>query len=232
MVLISVPPWSSSFVDLLRPPVKAGRRANDRGLGLQGGAAGKLGVLQRLDAEEMLVDQGVVGEWPEVFGRLQLGGIGRQEQQMNVLRDPQLDARVPTRAIQHEHDLLLGPRPDRTGKDSELRLEQRDGDRGGQVKEGPARGRMDKADEIAPLEAVLDGGERSLPDRRPHAAQHRFEANAMLIRGPELHVGLGERRRHRPQQRADLFLNSACCSGSASTCCGRGTCWLCLSRCR
>jgi len=62
--VISVPPRSSTFVDLLGPPVKASGRADGHALGLEGGAAGELGVLQRLNAGKMLGDQRLVGERP------------------------------------------------------------------------------------------------------------------------------------------------------------------------
>ena len=50
--------------------MEAGGRADALGLGLQGGAAGKLGVFQVLDAGEMLVDECSVGQRPEVLGGL------------------------------------------------------------------------------------------------------------------------------------------------------------------
>lgn len=57
-------------MNALGPPMEASGRANALRLGLQGGAAGKLGVFQVLDGGEMLVDQRGVRQWPEVFGRL------------------------------------------------------------------------------------------------------------------------------------------------------------------
>ena len=44
------PPGSSTFVDLLGPPVEAGGRADAFGLALERGAVGQLGVLEVLDA--------------------------------------------------------------------------------------------------------------------------------------------------------------------------------------
>jgi len=88
------------FVNLLGPPVEARRRADHVGSLLEGGAPGKLGVLEVLDRGEMLVDQRLVGQRPEMFGRLELGGIRRQKQQVHVLRHPQLDTRMPASAVQ------------------------------------------------------------------------------------------------------------------------------------
>ena len=60
---------------------------------------------------------------------------------------------------------------------------------------------MDKADEVAPLEAVLDGGNRTLANRRPDPPEQRFEADPMFIGRPQLHLRMRERRRHGLQQR-------------------------------
>src|SRR5258706_541251 len=53
--------------------------------------------------------------------------------------------------------------------------------------------------------------------------QHRVgQRPRVLVGRPELDLGLGESRGDGLDERADLFLNSACCSGSASTWRGRG----------
>ena len=70
-----------------RPPGEQGGRADEIGAGLQRDAALGLGVLQRLDGGEVPVDQHGVGERPQMFGRLQFGGMGRQKEQMDMLRD-------------------------------------------------------------------------------------------------------------------------------------------------
>jgi hypothetical protein len=54
----------------------------------------------------------------------------------------------------------------------------------------------------------------------------------MLIGGPQFHLSTGKRGGHCLQQRSYFFLKVSCYSGSARACCGRGACWLCLSRCR
>src|SRR5258707_10913616 len=55
MRVILSPSGSSSFVDLLRPPMKAGGRTDQVGALLQGQAAGELGILQVVDRGEMAV---------------------------------------------------------------------------------------------------------------------------------------------------------------------------------
>jgi putative transposase len=58
--------------DAVRPP-------------LQGGALGELGVLELLDGGKVPVDQHRIGQGPQVLGRLQFRGIGRQEEQVAVV---------------------------------------------------------------------------------------------------------------------------------------------------
>src|SRR5271166_1549150 len=84
--LILVSSRSLWLLDALRPPVEPRRPADEIGAGLQGDAALRLGVFQLLDASEVPVDQHAVGQRPQMFGWLQLWGIGRQEQQVDMLR--------------------------------------------------------------------------------------------------------------------------------------------------
>ena len=48
---------------------------------------GKLNVLQLLDSGELAIDQGGVGQRPEMFSGLELGRVGREEEQVDMLRD-------------------------------------------------------------------------------------------------------------------------------------------------
>ena len=121
---------------------------------------------------------------------------------------------MPARAIEDEDNLLVGTRADLAREGGQLHLEQSDGDRGRQMEDGPARGRMDETDDVAPRIAVLDRSDRSLPDRRPDAAQDGLEANAMLVGRPQLDLGARKRRRETPWERAEVFLKAACASGS------------------
>ena len=57
---------------------------------------------------------------------------------------------------------------------------------------------MDEADEVAPGEAVADQRERALANGRPDAAKQRFEADPVLIDGPQLDPRLGEGGRDCP----------------------------------
>src|SRR5690348_6270477 len=95
-----------SFTDAFGPPVEQRRGANEVGTSLQGDTACRLRVFQVLDAGKVRIDQDRVGQWPEMFGRLELGRIGGQEQQVDVLRHPQPQTGVPASTVEDEHDLF------------------------------------------------------------------------------------------------------------------------------
>src|SRR5262249_16158878 len=92
----------------------------------------------------------------------------------------------------------------------------------GQVKHGPARGRMDEADQVAPGVAMLHRGSRALAIETPDFVQDGFEADPMLIDRPQVDLRLREGRGHAPQQRPYIFLNASCCARSARMWRGRG----------
>src|SRR5215469_1224226 len=99
-------------IDVLGPPVEAGRRADEVLLPLKRDTALGLRVFQLLDTGEMLVDQYRVGQRPQVLSWLQFRGMGRQEQQVEMLRHPHPRTVMPTRPVEHQHDLFGWPRPD------------------------------------------------------------------------------------------------------------------------
>lgn len=148
--------------------------ADARMLALEGGAPRKLCVFELLDAGEMAVDQGGIGESPKMLSGLQFRGIRRQEEQVDVVGDPQVHAGMPASTIEDEHDLLPGTRSDLLGKCRQFYLKERDTDRGRQMKQGAARGGMDKAHEIAPGEAMLHRGHWTLTNRRPDPPVQRL----------------------------------------------------------
>src|SRR5262249_51859337 len=103
-------------------------------------------------------------------------------------------------------------------------------DAGGQMPHCAARGGMDEADQIAPLEPMAHDGDRTVSNRRPDPSQERLQADTMLVDSPHLDLGVGEGGRHLPQQRTEVFLKASCSPRSAWAWRGRGSCWLCLSR--
>ena len=136
---------------------------------LEGGAVGELRSFQVVDGGKVLVDQRGVGQGPQMFGWLQFGGVRRQKEQVDVLGHAQTQAAVPAGAIQHEHDLLGGTGPRLPRERGELGVKHGDADGRGEMKDGPAGGGMDEADQRAPGKAVLHGGDRPLANRRPAA---------------------------------------------------------------
>jgi hypothetical protein len=161
------PPGSSSFVDLSRPPVKTGGRANRGRLVLQLCTACQLHLLQFLDRGEMLVDEHRIGQWPQVFGWLELGRIRREEEQMHMLGDLQAHTAMPAGSVKHQDNLLLGAGSGGTSKRRQLGFKERDGDTSRQMKESATRGGMHKPHDIAPGKAMLHDGDGSLANGRP-----------------------------------------------------------------
>jgi hypothetical protein len=173
---------------------------------LEGEAVGELGVLQLLDAGDMLVDQRGVGQGPQVLGGLQFGRGGWQEEPMHVVGDTQLEARrFPPRPIEDQHDLLAGTGAHGARELGQLDREERDVHGRRQVEDRSPRGGMDEPEAGAPGEAVLHHRMRPRTTAwRPDAPQQRLEANAMLVGEvgrPELNGRVGERGGDLAQQR-------------------------------
>ena len=131
---------------------------------------------------------------------------------------------MPAGAVEDQDDLLVWSCPCLAGKGREFRFKERDTHAGRQVEEASSRRRMDEAHQVAPGVAMLNRGDGPLPNRRPDAAQQRLEANAMLVRCPQFHRGVGKGSSDLAQQRPYLFLKASCAATSACTCWGRGSC--------
>jgi hypothetical protein len=160
-----------------------------------------LRLLERVEIGEVAVGQDGIRERPQMLGWLQLWRVGRQEQEMHVLRHAQVGARVPARTVQDQHNLLLRSGPNGTGERGQFDLKKWDAHAGGQVEDGTTRGGVHEADEIAPGIAVLDGRKRPDVVERPHFPNDWLEANAMFIDGPQLYARVGKRRCHLAQER-------------------------------
>lgn len=198
------------------------RRADEGGLLLEAGTARGLCVFERLDGGEVAIGQDGVGQRPQMLRGLQLGRIRRQKQQVHVLGHAQAEAGMPPSLVQDEHDLFVWASTDLLSEGRQFRLKERDGDAGGQMKDGAPRGGMDEANQVTPLIAMLDGGERALPVEAPDFPQDRLEADAVLVDAPQLYVRVRERRRDRPEKGPDVFLKASCSTALACTWRGRG----------
>src|SRR5262249_54449015 len=82
---ISVTCGSLSCLEAMRPPVKQRRGANALRLALERGAVGQLHRVEHLDAREVTVDEGRVGQGPQLLSRLEFRRIGRQEEQVDMV---------------------------------------------------------------------------------------------------------------------------------------------------
>jgi hypothetical protein len=138
---------------------------------------------------------------------LQFRRIRRQEDKKSrwtCSQHAEPQARMPPSTVQDQHALFRRTRADLTGEGSEFHFKEGDTDAGGQrgqMEDRVARGRMDKANEIAPGEAVAHWCERSLANRRPHATQERFQADTMLVHRPQLDAGGRVGSHHLSEQR-------------------------------
>jgi hypothetical protein len=224
--MILGPSGALSFANALRPPREERRGANTLRLVLEGETARRLRVLQLVNRGKVAIDERGIGERPQVLSRLKFGGIGWQEEHVEVLRNLKHETGVPASPIQHEHNLLGRTRADGAGERRSLHREERDRDGGRQMKDGPPRSGMNKAHQIAPCIAVLHRSHRPLPAWRPHTAQDRLEADAVFVGRPDFDCGLRESLRYAAQERAEVFLKAACACGSAWVWRGRGTCGL------
>ena len=108
------------------------------------------------------------------------------------------------------------------GEGRQLGREERDADRGRQMKDRAARRRVDEADEVAPFVAMLHRRQRALPVETPDFVQDGFQPDPVLVDGPELDGAVRVRRRDLAEERAELFLKASCAAGSACICRGRG----------
>ncbi len=93
-----------------------GRAFGDGGLGAELAAAGGDGVLQHGEVGVVAVGEGGVEQGPEALGRLEFGGVRRQEGEVQAVRDGEAGAGVPTRVVQHQHDPRGRPHPDIPGE--------------------------------------------------------------------------------------------------------------------
>ena len=167
--------------------------ANDLGLLLEGETALCLDRLQGGEVSESRVGERLVGQRPEMLGRLQFGRVGRQDEEVDALGDLDLFAGMPARPIEDEQDAFGEAYPHVPGEGGEDLPEEYRRDRGKQPPLGlPGRG-MDKATDMEPLVALLNRSDRPLADRCPDPPDQGQQPDAMLVGGPELDLCTGIR---------------------------------------
>ena len=147
--------------------MKGGMRADEvRGI-LQEHTVLGLDVFEFIEIVKMAVDQGFIRQGPQMLGRLQLGRIRRQEEQVKSFRDAERLAGMPAGAIEHQHNVFLfassyslGEMLQGQGKDV--------GIHGGQEQPlGVSGRRVDKGIDVEPLIAMLHDHGWTLPIEDP-----------------------------------------------------------------
>src|SRR4051812_41317493 len=89
----------------------------------------------------------------------------------------------------------------------------------------PIQGWLDEGGDVEPLVAVVAEGDRPLTFGRPHPPDDRLQANAVLVRGPDLDRRVRVLCRFLGNDRGQLFLNASRSSGVAEAGWrGRGFC--------
>ena len=168
-----------------------------------------------------------------MLGRLEFRGVGRQETEPDAVGSTQPLADMPTGAVEHQDDGLVGAGADRGGETVEHALEQRDIDAIGQPPLDRAGRRPHETIEIEPFVLVRADRHRALAALGPNPPDERLQAKAMLVEGPQLDRAAGRLGLGRVHRGSEVFLKASCASGPAALACrGRGHCRLNPSRCR
>ena len=138
---------------------------------------------------EVAIDERLVDEGPQMLGGLQLRTMCRLEDEPDSVRHGEVLGSVPAGVVELQHDALAGPGAHRSCEVGEHEFEVGLADAVGDVPDRATGGRLDKARHVEPLEAMMSERNGTLADRRPHAARDRLQADAMLIRRPDLDFG-------------------------------------------
>src|SRR5438034_3360520 len=142
---------------------------------------------------------------------------------MDAFGHDEFFAGLPTCSIQHEEHPLALAHSERL---SEMGQRNREHLRRHGGQEQPLRlsgNGMDKTVDIEPLVALVDRHPWASSFAHPDPSQDRFETNAMLIGGPQLHCRFGERLLDGSYLLSKVFLKSSWAAGSALAWRGRST---------
>lgn len=181
-------------------------------------------VFERLEGA---IGDGLVGEWPEAFGGLQLGAVGRQVFDVDAAGNLELLGAVPAGVVDGEDDDAVLSGADRLGEQAQAFVHHLGIDRIGQQPLDLAGLGLDVGVEIEPLIAGTGTGLGALSLGRPDPPDDRFQAEAMLVERPGLDRLVGVLLLERGNPACEFFLKPACSSALARpSCAGRGTCRL------
>jgi len=94
---------------------------------------------------------------------------------------------VPASSIQHQQHDLVGTGSHFLGKGGQHLTKDIDAHARQQPPTGGPGLRLDKAIEVEPLIPMLHDGDWLAASPHPHPTPDRFEADPMLVKGPQLH---------------------------------------------
>jgi hypothetical protein len=154
---------------------------------------------------EVPVRERLIEDGPEMLGGLKLRRVAGQIDETDPIRHNQVWRRVPAGIVKAKRDDALASCPGLTRKERQQRGKERLGDTVRHVPESLTRGRLDEGRDVEPLIAVVAKRDRALALGRPHSAQDRLQADAVLVRGPDLNRFVRVLGRFLGNNRGQLF---------------------------
>ena len=159
-------------------------------------------------SEDAIGEPVVAQELPDVFGRVELGRLGRERQQGDVGGDGEPVGHVPSGLIEHEQG--VGTRLDGHGDLVEMELHGRGVALGEHEPGALALGGADGAEDVGRLGALVVRRAGPGAAARPAPGDLVLLADARLVLPPDLYRGAG--RQARPERRqlfGEVFLKAA-----------------------
>lgn len=206
-----------------RPPVVAGVGFDPPSIPRQPLTASHQHGLELIQIGKRPVGHWLIYQRPESLGRLELGGGGREEDQIDALGHDQGAGGVPARAVEHEHRPVQGVDPVVLGEGGERGGHRRRADRRQQAPPALPRGRPDEGVDIHPVVAAMDPGRGSVAAPGPDPADHWQQAKPVLVFSPNGEPGGGMGSPYRIDVGLEPpFLKAAWATGSACVARGRG----------
>ena len=86
------------------------------------------GLLEICEGLEVAVDERLIQDGPQVFGRLELGRVAGQVDETDPIRHDQVGLGVPASVVEPEHDDALASCPGLARKQRQERFKERLGD--------------------------------------------------------------------------------------------------------
>ena len=190
-----------------RPPVEERAVADQVLLLCECDAALSYDLVEVLDGLEVAVDQRLVDERPQMLGGLQLWAMGRLEHELYAVRHDKVLGAMPARIVELQHDALVRPRPP-TWRSRRAPARSRPWRHCWRRSTPCNRSRARRSPSHRAIRAMMADRHRPLPDGSPHPACDRLQADAMLVRRPNL-IWRADACGARPRRCAGAFLNRA-----------------------